>query len=55
MDPDSDPDPVIFAIDLQAANKKQSLFKHFFCLLWALFEVTFTSFFNDKKSKRVAK
>jgi hypothetical protein len=23
MDPDSDPDPAIFAIDLQDANKKQ--------------------------------
>jgi hypothetical protein len=38
-----DPDPSIFIIDLQDANKK------FFCIL--LFEGTFTSFFKDKKSK----
>jgi hypothetical protein len=43
MDPD--PDPAIFAIDLQEANKKL-----FFCLL--LFEGTFKSFFKDKKSNR---
>jgi hypothetical protein len=42
MDPESDPDPAIFVIDLQGAK--------FFCLL--LFEGTFTSFFIDKKSKR---
>jgi hypothetical protein len=49
MDPDSDPDPDIFVIDLQDASKKL-IFKHnFFCLL--LFEATFTSFFKDKKSK----
>ncbi len=35
-----DPDPAIFVSVLQDVNK-------FFCLL--LFEVTFTSFFNDKK------
>jgi hypothetical protein len=44
-----DPDPAIFVIDLQDANKKQFL-KKLFCLL--LFEGTFTSFFKDKKSKR---
>jgi hypothetical protein len=49
MDPD--PDPAIFFIDLQDANKKQNY--NFFCLL--LFEDTFTSFFKDKKSKRVTK
>jgi hypothetical protein len=43
MDPD--PDPAIFVIDLQDANKKQLLSK-FFCLL--LFEVIFTSFFKVK-------
>jgi hypothetical protein len=49
MDPDADPDPSIFIIDLQDANKK--LFKKkFSCIL--LFEGTFTSFFKDKKSKR---
>ncbi len=41
MDPDSDPDPAIFVIDLQDANKKQFK-KMFFCLL--LFEGTLTSF-----------
>jgi hypothetical protein len=44
------PDPAIFVIDLQDDNKK--LIKKF-CLL--LFEGTFTSFFKDKKSKRVTK
>ncbi len=41
-----DPDPAIFIIDLHDVN-------HFFCVL--LFEVTFTSFFKDKKSERVTK
>jgi hypothetical protein len=36
MDPDSDPDPAIFVIDLQDANKK---LQKFFCLL--LFEGTY--------------
>jgi len=49
-DPDADPDPAIFVIDLQDENKKKQLKKKFFCLL--LFEGTFTSFFKDKKSKR---
>ncbi len=49
MDPDSDPDPPIFVIDLQDANKK-TILKKFFCLL--LFEGTFTSFFKEKKAKR---
>jgi hypothetical protein len=42
-----DPDPAIFVIDLQDANKKL-----FFCLL--LFDGIFTvfSFFQAKKSKR---
>jgi hypothetical protein len=48
-----DPDPAIFAIDLQDASKKL-IFEHkFFCLL--LFEGTCTSFFKDKKTKRVTK
>ncbi len=38
-----DPDPAIFVIERQNANKK------LFCLF--LFEGTFTSFFRDKKSK----
>jgi hypothetical protein len=43
-----DPDPAIFGIDPQDANKKQIFFKKFVCLM----EDTFTSFFNDKKSKK---
>ncbi len=44
MDPD--PDPVIFAINLQDANKKKLIFVlKFFCLL--LFEGKFTSFLKD--------
>jgi hypothetical protein len=52
MDPDADPDPSLFIIDLQDANKKLKMptKKKFFCIL--LFEGTFTSFFNGKKSKR---
>jgi hypothetical protein len=53
MDPDSDPDPAIFVIDLQDANKKKKFILNFICLL--LFEGTFTSFYKDKKSKKVAK
>jgi hypothetical protein len=54
MDPDQDavPDPAIFAINLQDANKKL-IFLKFLCRL--LFEGTFTSFFKDKKSKRIHK
>jgi hypothetical protein len=44
-DPDADPDPVIFGIDLQDANKKLM----FFNLL--LFEGTFTSFSKIKSQK----
>ncbi len=46
MDPDVDPDPAIFFIDLKNATKKIIL-KKFFCILF--FEGTF---FTDKKSKR---
>jgi hypothetical protein len=49
MDPDADPDPAVFIIDLQDANKKQNL-KKFICTL--LFEGTFTKFFKEKKSTR---
>jgi hypothetical protein len=45
-----DPDPSIFIIDLQDANKKLILKKKFSCKL--LFEGTSISFFKDKKSKR---
>jgi hypothetical protein len=51
VDPDADPDPAIFVIDLQEAHKKITLFLKFFCSL--LFEGTFTSFFKDKTSKKV--
>ncbi len=43
-----DPDPSLFIIDIQEANKKINL-KKFVCIL--LFEGTFTSFFKNKKSK----
>jgi hypothetical protein len=43
-----DPDPAIFVIYLQDANRTL-IFSKFFCLF--LFEGTFTSFFKDKKSK----
>jgi hypothetical protein len=51
MDPD--PDPAIFFIDLQDANKKIIVLQKFFCL--GLFEGTFTSFFKDKSQKEVTK
>ncbi len=47
---DLDPDPAIFVIDLQDANKKL-IKKKFFCLL--LFEDTFTSFSKIKSPKEV--
>jgi hypothetical protein len=49
MDPDADPDPSIFIIDLQDANKKLIKKKKFFCIL--LFAGTLTSFFKDKQPK----
>jgi hypothetical protein len=52
LDPDSDPDPTVFVTDPQDANKKLKKIKKIRLLL---FEVTFTSFFKDKKSKRVTK
>jgi hypothetical protein len=44
------PDPAIFVIDLQDANKKLFFSKVF--LLFTFFEGTFTSFFKDKKSQK---
>jgi hypothetical protein len=44
-----DPDPVIFVIELQGANKKLISFLKFFLLIPVLFEGTFTSVFKDKK------
>jgi hypothetical protein len=45
-----DPDPAIFVIDLQDANKK---FEKFFCLL--LLEGTLTPFSKIKSQKEVTK
>jgi hypothetical protein len=53
MDPDADPDPAIFVIDLQDANKQKIIKKKFFCLL--LFEGTFTSYSKIKSLKEVPK
>jgi hypothetical protein len=51
---DSDPDPAIFVIDLPDARKKL-IFNTIFSAYYRTFEGTFTSFFKDKKSKRVTK
>ncbi len=49
---DSDPAPDIFVINLQGfKTPNKNFFSKFFCLF--LFEGTFTSFFKDKKSKRI--
>jgi hypothetical protein len=40
------PDPAIFVIVLQDANKKTNFFKQVFLLITVLFEGTFTSFFK---------
>jgi hypothetical protein len=53
-DPDSDPNPAIFVIDLQdASKKKKPNFNTIFCILH--FEGTFISFSKDKKSTIVTK
>jgi hypothetical protein len=50
----TDPNPAIFVIELQDANRKLIFLKKAFCLL--LFEGKFTLlFFKDKKSKKVTK
>jgi hypothetical protein len=51
MDPDSDPDPNIFIIDLQYTKKL--IEKKISCVL--LFEGNLTSFFKNKMSKRSQK
>jgi hypothetical protein len=48
MDPDADPDPAIFVSDLQDINNKNYFSLSVFA--YYLFEGTFTSFFNEKKS-----
>ena len=49
MDPDSDPVPSIFIIDLQDASRNKFLGSFFWILL---FDGTFKSFIKGKKSKR---
>jgi hypothetical protein len=49
-----DPDPSIFNIDFQDANKKLIL-KKVFLQSTVLFEGTFTSLFRDKSQKEVTK
>jgi hypothetical protein len=53
MDPDSDPHPAIFMIDIQDADKKLFFVKKVF--LYITFKGTFTLFFKDKKSQRSKK
>jgi hypothetical protein len=50
MDPELDPDPAIFVIDIQDDNKKLPVIKKKVFLL--LFEGTITSFFKDKIKKK---
>jgi hypothetical protein len=45
---DQDPDPAIFVIELQDANKKIIIIINFFCL----FPCYLLHHFKDKKSKR---
>ncbi len=52
MDPDADPDPAIFFIELQDANEKLIL-KKYFCLL--LIEGTLHHFSKIKSQKEVTK
>jgi hypothetical protein len=47
MDTNAYPDPAIYIMDLQEANKILIFVKKFFCLLLFI-----PSFFKDKKSKR---
>ncbi len=55
MDPDSDPDPAIFVIVLQDANKKLNFVIRFSAYNFLKVPGTFTSFVKDKKSKLVIK
>jgi hypothetical protein len=52
MDPDSDPDPAIFVIDLPKMPTKNLFFKVF---LLIIFEGTCTSFLKIKSPKEVTK
>jgi hypothetical protein len=51
-DPDADPGPATFVIDLQETIKKQIFNKIFGLLLFEGTFTSFTSFFKDEKSKR---
>ncbi len=53
MDPDSDPDPAIFVIDLQNAYKK--LFLKFIFSAYYFLKKHLHLFFKDKKSKKITK
>jgi hypothetical protein len=53
MDPDSDPDPAIFVIDLQDANKKL-IYKKSFSAYYFL-KVHLRLFFKIKSQKEVTK
>jgi hypothetical protein len=52
MDPDSDPDPAIFVIDLQEANKKLLLKK---CSAYNFLKVHLHHFSKIKSQKEVTK
>ncbi len=53
--PGSDPDPAFFVTDLQDANKKQFLFKHFFCLRYYFLKVHLHNFSKIKVQKELQK
>jgi hypothetical protein len=55
MDPDSDPGPAIFVIDLEEANKKPIFKKKFFCLLGYFLKVQLHNFSKIKSPKEVTK
>jgi hypothetical protein len=56
MDPDSDPDPGIFVIDLQGANKKLFFSQSLNCVLSVLFKgVHLHNFSKIKSQKEVTK
>ncbi len=59
MDPDSDPDPAIFVIDLQDASKKLIFQHNFFAYyflkvhLYIIFQRFFLLFFHDDRRSRI--
>ncbi len=50
-----DPDPAIFVINLQDANKNQFLFKNFLCVLQYFLKVYLHTFSKIKSQKEVTK